>query len=85
MADKEALTSANGAVTWSKEELIKIKSRCPKSWATQISVELGIGEGTIRNVMNGFKQNDEVILLAIKIGDSHQERLTLAKQKVADL
>lgn len=73
---------------WTEEELKKIKFKLPKDKYLRINKILldrnmkTVAESTIRNVLNGKRKNEYIILAAIQAGNEYQEFLEEQKSKI---
>lgn len=64
----------------SKEELILLNSKLPRKTRTKIAKQLGITYQQVKSVLNGSRENLDVIDLAIKEIERNKEIVAKVRQ-----
>lgn len=66
-------------MNWTKEELRKLRQSLPKTAIPELAEKFQLQPGSIRNILSGTPQNEDVILEAIKIAVEHKQFIELQK------
>jgi hypothetical protein len=64
------------------EDLKILKTKLPKNWAKILSEKHGITPSAIRYILNGMRDNIEVIKSAIELAENFQSELKLMSKNI---
>ena len=67
------------------EDLKKLRDLLPKDFAVQIETTTGFSPSTIYKVLNGKRNNNEIIDAAISLAKEQKTKVGLQKQAIGEL
>jgi len=68
-----------------KEQLKKLRESLPKKYAKTIAAECGVSADYVRKTLSGFRINNDVIDVAIKLATEHKNKLDERSKAIEEL
>lgn len=71
-------------MSFTEAELAKLRSELPRGAAARLADKFGMkNAGSVRNILSGLSQNDQVIIAATELAREYQESLLSTKASLA--
>jgi hypothetical protein len=72
-------------MSWTKEELSKIRKNLPADKRQQLADKHNLKMGSLRNILSGLSNNEAVIISAIELANAHKEFIDSKKKLISSL
>ncbi|WP_295711271.1 hypothetical protein [Mucilaginibacter sp.] len=67
------------------EELKNLRASLPRGAAKMLAKQLGLVDGSVRNILSGGAKNSDVLLAAVELAKLHRAKIEDAKAAITSL